>query len=232
MCGRMTQQRPSAELARLFEAEDLADDPGGRFNVAPTDPVSVVVERAGRRAVTSYRWGLVPPWADSPRVGARMINARAETIARSPAFRGPLRSRRCLVPADGFYEWFRSPDGSRRPYLVRRADGAPLAFAGLWSAWREPGTEGPPLRTCAVVTTTPNELVGRVHDRMPVILAPEHWSLWLDTAAGDLEDLGELVGLLRPSPPGELTVLPVGPRVNSVRNDGPDLVEAVGPALA
>lgn len=228
MCGRVTQRRGSTEIADLFGAEDLAGDPGGRFNVAPTDPLTVVVEREGRRAVTSYRWGLVPPWAESPKVGARMINARAETIATSPAFRGSVRSRRCLVPADGFYEWRRLPDGHRQPFFITRADGAPLAFAGLWSAWREPGADGPSLRTCAIVTTTPNELLAQVHNRMPVILAPEHWTLWLGTSAGDL---GELVGFLRPSPPEELVAYPVDARVNSVRNNGPELVEAVGPAL-
>src|SRR5450631_3434327 len=132
MCGRYTQVRPEPELAAFFEAEDLADLPPGRYNVAPTDPTAVVVERDGRRVVTAYRWGLVLHWADDPRAGARMINARAETIERLPVFRDAFARKRCLVPVDGFYEWRRSPDGSRQPYYITSADGSPLALAGLW----------------------------------------------------------------------------------------------------
>src|ERR1700682_6782426 len=132
MCGRFTQQRSDHELAEWFEAEALADDPGARFNVAPTDPVSIVVEKDDRRAITAYRWGLVPFWAKDPSIGSRLINARAETLAASNAFRESFERRRCLVPADGFYEWRRDP-GRRQPFLFRRVDGAPLAVGGLWS---------------------------------------------------------------------------------------------------
>ena len=170
MCGRFTQQRPTAELAELFGAEPLTDDPGGHFNLAPTDPASVVVERGDRRAITTYAWGLIQPWAKDPRVASRQINARAETVATSGAFRDSFRRRRCIVPVDGFYEWRR--DGSaRRPFLIRRDDGAPMALAGLWSGWRDPAIDAV-RRTFTILTTTPNALIAPLHDRMPVILEP------------------------------------------------------------
>ncbi|MEA2538282.1 MAG: hypothetical protein QOF11_2516 [Chloroflexota bacterium] len=219
MCGRFAQQRPTAELAALFEAEPLLDDPGERFNLAPTDPATVVVERGDRRALTSYAWGLIPPWETDPRRAARRINARAETVASSGAFRDSFRRRRCIVPADGFYEWQR--DGStRRPYFIHRGDGAPLALAGLWSGWRDPETETV-RRTFTIITTGPNRALAGLHDRMPAILEPSAWSLWLDPTT---EDVGELHGLLRPAPEEALEIVAVGQLVNNVRNDGPELI--------
>jgi putative SOS response-associated peptidase YedK len=222
MCGRFTQQRPTAELAALFDAEPLSDDPGGHFNLAPTDPASVVVERGERRAITTYTWGLIQPWARDSRVAARQINARAETVATSGAFRDSFRRRRCIVPVDGFYEWQR--DGSaRRPFLIRRADAAPMALAGLWSGWRDPETDTV-RRTFTIVTTTPNERIAGLHDRMPVILEPPDWALWLDPT---LDDVGELHGLLRPAPDEPLEIVAVSTLVNNVRNDGPELVRPI-----
>jgi len=219
MCGRFTQQRPTAELAELFAAEPLVDDPGGHFNLAPTDPATVVVERDERRALTTYRWGLLPHWSPDPRTAARRINARAETVATSPSFADSFRRRRCIVPADGFYEWQR--DGTiRRPFYIRRRDRAPLALAGLWAGWHDPLTDEV-RRTFAIVTTTPNGPIGWLHDRMPVILEPADWGRWLAPTGGDV---GELHGLLRPAPDDALEIVPVGPLVNSVRNDGPELI--------
>ena len=173
MCGRFTQQRPTAELAEIFDAEPLVEASEPRFNVAPTDGVVAVVRPPDdRRLLTSLRWGLIPAWAADARAGSRMINARAETIFASPAYRASVRKRRCLIPADGFYEWRRGSDGSgttKQPYLIHRLDGAPLALAGIWSPWRQPES-GEWLRSCAIVTTTPNPLMARLHDRMPVIL--------------------------------------------------------------
>lgn len=222
MCGRFTQQQDPAELAGAFEAE--LDDTGreldgGRYNVAPTEDVHVVVERERRRVVSAFRWGLVPAWADDLRVGSRHINARAETVLYSPAFRTAVRLRRCLIPADGFYEW-QHRGGGRQPFLIRRRDGDPLAFAGLWSLWRDPGQDEW-LRSCAIVTTTPNELMAELHDRMPVVLARESWSTWL---SADGVDLGELRGLLAPCPAGDLECHPVSRLVNDVRNEGPELI--------
>jgi putative SOS response-associated peptidase YedK len=219
MCGRFTQQRSDAELADLFEAEPLTDDPGGRFNVAPTDPASVVVVRGERRALTTYRWGLVPHWAKDRSIGTRFINARAETLATSSAFRDSFARHRCLVPADGFYEWRRQP-GRRQPFLFHAVDGEPLAVAGLWAGWHDPETDVV-LRTFTIVTTAANELMAPIHDRMPVLIPRDAWALWLDP---ELDDIGELQGLLVPSPDDELEVYPVETLVNNVRNDGPALI--------
>jgi putative SOS response-associated peptidase YedK len=220
MCGRFTQERPASELAEIFGAEPLTDDPGGRYNVAPTDEAVVVVQRDDRRAVTAYRWGLIPHWATDAKVASRMFNARAETLTRSPAFREAFRRRRCLVPVDSFYEWKR--EGTvRQPYRVVRDDGRPLALAGLWAGWRDPATETV-RRTFTIVTTTPNEALRDLHDRMPVMIPEGAWDRWL---APTPEDAGELLGLLIPSDDVDLTIYPVVRDVNDVRRDGPGLIE-------
>jgi putative SOS response-associated peptidase YedK len=229
MCGRMTQQQDPSEIARIFEAEIAAGDTsafaelGPRYNVAPTQPLTVVVQRDAGRQVELHRWGLVPAWAKSVSVGSRHINARAETIAASPAFRTSFIRRRCLIPADGFYEWLR--DGRRRqPFLIRsvesQATAAALVFAGIWSPWREVAS-GEWLLTAAVVTTAANETVGRLHDRMPVILGGDEWPLWLDPT---ITDAGLLQDLLHPAPDDLLELVPVSPLVNNVNNEGPDLI--------
>jgi len=223
MCGRFSQQRPASELAEIFAAEPLADELGPRFNVAPTDDALVVVQRDDRRAITAYRWGLIPHWADSSKVGSRMFNARAETLTSSPAFRDALRRKRCLVPVDGFYEWKR--EGTRRqPFLIAQADGRPLALAGLWSGWRDPAADRV-IRTFTIVTAGPNAQVAELHDRMPVVVPEEAWSTWLDP---HLEDSGELQGLLQPNEAVDLRILAVSRLVNDVRNDGPELIEPAG----
>ena len=229
MCGRFTQQRPASELAEIFGAEPLADELGARFNVAPTDEAYVVVQREDRRAITAYRWGLVPHWATDARAGSRMFNARAETITTSPAFREAFRRRRCLVPVDAFYEWKRDGTG-RQPYLVGRPDGRPLVLAGLWAGWHDPVTEQV-RRTFTIVTTTPNEALAGLHDRMPVIVADSDWERWLDPAPADT---GELLGLIQPTDDVALQIDAVARYVNDVRRDGPELIEplAVAPPVA
>ena len=220
MCGRFTQQRPSSELAEIFGAEPLVDDPGGHYNVAPTDEALVVVQRDERRAVTAYRWGLIPHWATEARVGSRMFNARAETLTRSPAFSRAFERRRCLVPVDSFYEW-KLEGGIRQPYRVARADGLPLVLAGLWAGWHDPATDAV-RRTFTIVTTTPNRSMAGLHDRMPVILANAAWAQWLDPTP---VDRGELMGLFEPSDAVALEIYPVRRLVNDVRQDGPELIE-------
>lgn len=235
MCGRFSQQRPASELAEIFAAEPLADELGARYNVAPTDDALVVVQREDRRAITAYRWGLVPHWATDLRAGSRMFNARAETITTSPAFRDAFKRRRCLVPVDSFYEWKR--EGSvRQPYNITREDGRPLALAGLWAGWRDPASDpdAPVIRrTFTIVTTTPNEAMAGLHDRMPVIIADDAWGRWLDPTPADP---GELLALLAPSDEVALRIYAVGRDVNDVRRDGPELVEpllaAPGPAAS
>jgi putative SOS response-associated peptidase YedK len=225
----MTLRTSPSELAHIFDAElrdpEALEDLGPRYNVAPTQPLTVVVQRDEGRFVEIHRWGLVPAWAPGAASSRRLINARAETAAITPAFRVAFRRRRCLVPADGFYEWRR--DGRRRqPYLIRPRNGQTLAFAGLWSAWRNPET-AEWLVSAAVVTTKANDAVAALHDRMPVILSPDDWPLWLDTTVSDVDLLSQL---LRPLPDDELELLPVSPRVNSPHNEGPDLIEPVPPA--
>ena len=220
MCGRFTQQRPVSELAAIFEAEPLADEPGERYNLAPTDDALVVVQRDDRRAVTAYRWGLIPHWATDAKVGSRMFNARAETLTASPAFGDAFRRRRCLVPADSFYEWKREGP-IRQPYRVRRADGRPLALAGLWAGWRDPSTETV-RRTFTIVTSAPNAALADLHDRMPVIVPEAAWTRWLRPGTAEA---GELIGLLTPTDAVELEIYAVSLAVNDVRQDGPALIE-------
>lgn len=222
MCGRFSQQRPASELSEIFAAEPLVDDLGPRYNVAPTDEALVVVQREERRGLTAYRWGLIPHWAKDARTGSRMFNARAETIAISPAFRDAFKRKRCLVPVDGFYEWKR--EGTlRQPYWVARADGRPLALAGLWASWKDPATDTI-RRTFTIVTTVPNAAMAALHDRMPVVIADDAWARWLDPES---PDPGELLGLLVPSDAIELEIHAVSRLVNDVRNDGPDLIRRI-----
>lgn len=219
MCGRFAQQRPASELAEIFAAEPLADDLGPRFNVAPTDEALVVVQREDRRAITAYRWGLIPHWAESTKVGSRMFNARAETLTSSPAFRDAFVRKRCLVPVDGFYEWKR--EGTvRQPFLIGRADGTPLTLAGLWAGWRDPATDRV-VRTFTIITSRPNDQMADLHDRMPVAVPEEIWPLWLDPLA----NRSELRAILEPNDDVALRIQPVSRLVNDVRNDGPELIE-------
>jgi putative SOS response-associated peptidase YedK len=225
MCGRFSQQRPASELAEIFAAEPLVDELGARYNVAPTDDALVVVQREDRRAITAYRWGLIPHWADGAKVGSRMFNARAESLTGSPAFRDAFRRKRCLVPVDGFYEWQR--EGARRqPFTIGRVDGRPLALAGLWSGWRDPAIDRV-VRTFTIITTRPNDQMAGLHDRMPVIVPDDAWERWLDP---DLQDPAELHGLFEPTDDVALRIQAVNLLVNNVRNDGPALLELPGPA--
>jgi putative SOS response-associated peptidase YedK len=220
MCGRFTQERPASELAEIFGAEPLVDDPGGHYNVAPTDEALVVVQREERRAVTAYRWGLIPHWATEARVGSRMFNARAETLTTSPAFSLAFQRRRCLVPVDSFYEWKR--EGTvRQPYRVARTDGRPLVLAGLWAGWHDPATDTV-RRTFTIITTAPNQALASLHDRMPVIVPDVAWAIWLSPA---IPDRGDLLGLLEPNETVELEIYAVRRLVNDVRQDGPELIE-------
>ncbi len=233
MCGRFAQERPASELAEIFAAEPLADDLGARYNVAPTDDAFVVVQRDDRRAITAYRWGLVPHWSTDLKAGSRMFNARAETITTSPAFRAAFQRRRCLVPVDAFYEW-RRIGKERQPYAIARADGRPLVLAGLWAGWRDPASdpEAPLVRrTFTIVTTTPNAAMVALHDRMPVVLPDDAWDRWLDPAPADP---GELLGLLQPTDDVTLAIHPVERYVNDVRRDGPELLAplAIDPLAA
>jgi putative SOS response-associated peptidase YedK len=230
VCGRYTSTVPPADLARYFDVDEVvADDLGPRWNVAPTDEVYAVAESAssGGRRLGTFRWGLVPFFAKDARAGARMINARAETLLEKPTFRRPFERYRCIVPADGFYEW-EVVEGQRKkqPWYFRRNDGDVLAFAGLWSVWRpNRDSDDGRLVSCSIITGEPNELVGRIHDRMPVALAPSAWDEWLDPSNSDV---ASLQSLLVPAPAELFEATPVVDAVSNVRNDGPHLLEPVG----
>jgi putative SOS response-associated peptidase YedK len=193
------------------------------WNVAPTDSLPIVrfTPKAGSRTLDLMRWGLVPYWAKDIKTGFSTINAMAETVATKPVFREAFRRRRCLVPLDNFYEWQAVGTG-KQPYAIALADGGTMALAGLWETWRSPA--GETVRSFTIITTTPNELCAPIHNRMPVILAPAAWHVWL----GELPaDAAELMGLLAPYPAAEMTCWPVSPRVGNVRNNDPSLIERV-----
>ena len=231
MCGRFVVASPPLLLAEHFDVDEVRLDgegdpaPSPSYNVAPTDRVlAVACGRDGRRLLGAFRWGLVPSWASDPSGGARLINARAETLADKPAFREAFARRRCLIPADGFYEWRLTTGGLKQPVFISpRAPGEVLAFAGLWEAWRGAG-DAPPLRTCTIVTTSANDQLSSLHHRMPVVLARSAWPTWLDRS---VVDAGELSSLLVPLPDGALTLRDVSRSVNDVRNKGPELLDAV-----
>lgn len=224
MCGRYAITLPPKAMRELFGYLDEPDFPA-RYNIAPSQPVPVIIREGGQRRFLLVRWGLVPSWAkEMPQ--SILINARAETIAEKPSFRGAFRHRRALMPADGFYEWTAEGRGPKQPYFIRRRDGAPFAMAALWEHWMDP--HGSELDTCAVVTTEANATLMPIHHRMPVILHEKDWNLWLDPAATEKE----LLALLRPAPDDLLEAIPVSIRINRAANDDPSLIERSEPEQA
>ncbi len=220
MCGRFALFSPEEILAAMFGVEGDRFPPAS-YNIAPSRDVAAVriapEGRAGRE-LALLRWGLIPSWAKDPAIGYRMINARVETAPEKPAFRSAFRRRRCLVPADGFYEWQKA--GARKqPYYVRMADGKPFAFAGLWEQWE--GPDGA-VASCTLLTTGANDLVAPIHDRMPVILSPGDFGSWLDP---DVRDPAALLPLLKPFPPGAMAAFPVRTLVNNPSADDPRCIE-------
>ncbi|MBW7885405.1 MAG: SOS response-associated peptidase [Caldilineaceae bacterium] len=226
MCGRFTLYVTPEELASYF---GLAEAPvlAPRYNIAPTQPVGVVRldPRGQAREWALTIWGLIPSWSQDPSIGARLINARAETVDEKPSFRTAFKRRRCIVPASGFYEWKKSGSG-KQPHYITSADGAPLGFAGLWERWT--GPDGTELESCTILTTDPNEKMSELHNRMPVILAPEDFSEWLGTGGDDTPaTLAILKHLFRPYPAERLEIYPVSLYVNNPRNEGAQCVEHV-----
>lgn len=197
-----------------------------RYNIAPTDPALIVRHNEkGDRELVLVRWGLIPSWVKDPREFATLINARCETVVEKPSFRGAMRHRRCLVPADGFYEWT-GTRGAKQPHLIRRTDRAPFAFAGIWEHWL--GADGSEIDTMAILTTQANDDMRGLHDRMPIILAAETFDLWLDCKPGTAEHVTHLLG---PSPEGLLDHIEVDRRLNNPRNEGPGLQTPVRSSL-
>jgi putative SOS response-associated peptidase YedK len=254
MCGRYASARKRQDLLEEFriDRDRVADDLEPDYNVAPTKRVYAVLSRGERgtaapsgqdgrsgpdpasdvaRELRVVRWGLVPFWAKDPAIGSRLINARAETVDSKPSFRSAFAKRRCLLPADGFYEWLKvEQDGKTRkqPYYIHRADGRELAFAGLYELWRDPSVpedqDNAWLWTTTIITTTATDEVGQIHDRMPMVIEPAAWPDWLDP---DNTEAAGLQQLLVPAVSGGLTSYPVSTAVNNVRNNGPELAEAV-----
>jgi putative SOS response-associated peptidase YedK len=254
MCGRYASARKRIELLEEFsvERDKVAEPLAPDYNVAPTKPVYAVLSRPRRsdpdnadsdesgngarprseRQMRVLRWGLVPFWAKDIKIGSRLINARAETVAEKPAFRRAFAQRRCLLPADGYYEWQAVPGAAKQPFFITRTDGHALAFAGLYELWRDPAVsdEDPDamLWTATIITTTAQDDLGAIHDRMPMIIDPSSWADWLDPVNSDTTDLR---ALLTPAAVSGLTTYPVSTEVNSVRNNGPRLIEPTDPGL-
>lgn len=218
MCGRYAQNTDPKKLAKEFKVADVpAVEP--RYNIAPTQEVLGVSESPDGREMTFYKWGLVPSWAKDASMGARLINARSETVQEKPAFRAAFKQRRCIIPADGFYEWQRT-EGRKQPFFFRMRDERPFGFAGLWEGWE--GEGGQVINSCTILTTEANEVLRPVHDRMPVILHPDEYEVWLDT---DVRKLDLIKEMLRPYPAEEMMSYPVSTAINSPRNQGAELIE-------
>ena len=223
MCGRFTLTTTVERLAGQFELAKEPPETTPSYNIAPTQEIAAVAaDSEGERQMRLLHWGLIPRWSRDPEIGNRMINARAESVAEKPTFKAAFRRRRCLIPADGFYEWRRDGgSGPKQPYHIRLSGGAPYAFAGLWESWERDGQK---IRSCTIITTEANELVADIHHRMPVILPPEDYSAWLDAESGE----DELLSLLAPYPSGQMEAYPVSTHVNRPANDDSGCVESVG----
>lgn len=237
MCGRFVSTTSPEQIAERFRVdESRVSDHSPDYNVAPRSEVYAVRERlrgeeqGPRRYLDLLRWGLVPSWAKDPRIGDRMINARAETLADKPGYRRSFEQRRCIIPADGFYEWQRREGRRKQPMYIRRRDREPLAFAGLWAAWRDPTVDEHHddawLRSCVIVTTRANALLAPVHDRMPVVLGESTWDHWLDPTDRDVDALH---ALLEPPPVTWFEIFPVSARVNRPEHDDSELIEPEAP---
>lgn len=223
MCGRFTLTSSEEQIAAVLPDLLIEEPPAPRYNIAPTQPIPAVLNENATR-LTVIRWGLIPSWAKDATIGNRMINARSETVHEKPSFRRPLQRQRCLILADGFYEWKREPGGkTKTPYLIRLADGSPFAFAGLWDTWRSP--EGESIQSGTILTTEPNDLMKSIHNRMPVILTPADCPTWL--AKGD-QPVEALLALLRPFPAADMCATAVSTRVNNPANDDEACIEPAG----
>ena len=224
MCGRFTLRTPAHRLAEAFGVDALPNL-APRYNIAPTQDVVAIRHGGAGRELTMLRWGLIPGWAKDPAIGARMINARAETVAEKPSFRAAFRQRRCLVAADGFYEWRKTaeaPKAPKQPYYIRLESDEPFAIAGLWERWRDPA--GETVESCTLITTEANPELASIHHRMPVIVAAADYDAWLDPRPASADALHDL---LRPYPGAEMTAFPIGRHVNNVHNDDPGCIEAL-----
>jgi putative SOS response-associated peptidase YedK len=218
MCGRFTQRTPAERLKREFQLEEIPPIEA-RYNIAPTQNILAVRQMADDREAVLLKWGLIPSWAKDASMGARLINARSETVEEKPAFRQAFKQRRCIIPADGFYEWQRT-EGRKQPFFFRMRDESPFGFAGLWERWEGEGDQI--INSCTILTTEANKVLQPVHDRMPVILNRDDYELWFDE---DVRKRDLIKDLLRPYPSAEMAGHPVSASINSPRNQGAELIE-------
>ena len=222
MCGRFCLTVNPEELEEIFEEFTFPDRFAPRFNIAPTQPI-LAIPNDGKNKADFFLWGLIPSWSKDPSIANKLINARGETIAEKPSFRGGFKYKRCLILTDGFYEWKVQPGTkTKTPYFIHMKDRKPFAFAGLWDEWQSP--QGDALRTCTIITTEPNELMKPLHNRMPVILNPSDYSDWLDPAPRTPDSL---LHLIKPFSPKPMSAYPVSTLVNSPGNDRPELITPV-----
>jgi putative SOS response-associated peptidase YedK len=222
MCGRFTLTADPSELRDAFPDITVPTEITARYNIAPSQPIAVI-PNTGENKLDFFVWGLIPFWAKDPKIGSRMINARAETLGEKPSFKAAYRRRRCLIPADGFYEWRKVPGSTAKiPTYIRLKSGKPFAFAGLWENWHSP--DGSEILSCTIITTQPNDLVERIHNRMPVILPQETYSHWLTPSEVPPEALNSL---LVPYPADEMEAFPVSRTVNSPSNDSPACIQPI-----
>ena len=224
MCGRYTLHHKPEEIEERFDVEPVEEYLAPRYNIAPSQIIPVIRQSLSDdnlREMAGCKWGLIPFWSKDPKIGNKMINAKAETIAEKPSFRQAFAKRRCLIPADGFYEWQKRGKSPSQPFYVRRRDGGLFAFAGLWEAWRTP--EGETLETCTIITVEPNELLSKIHNRMAAILKPEDEAVWIDPKS----KVDELSLLLRPYDSDDLEAIPVSRAVNSPAHDSPECIAPI-----
>lgn len=221
MCGRFTRIALLEDIIAAFEVDEIACDLEASYNIAPTQPIAVIADEGGMRRLVTLRWGLIPPWSKDPTIGNTMINARAETLTQKPSFKQAFKKRRCLIVADGFYEW-QKRETTKVPLYIRFQSGEPFGFAGLYEYWTSP--EGISIGTCAIITTDANDLMRPIHNRMPVILPKEHHAVWLDPT---IEDETLLASLLQPFASDELEAYEVSRLVNSPKNNSPACVQPI-----
>lgn len=218
MCGRFTLHTLVNLILQQCGIEEISWEVKPRYNIAPSQDIPVIRQQDGKRRIDPLRWGLIPAWAKDPKIGYTMINARSETAAEKPSFRAAMKSRRCLIPADGFYEW-KKEGKTKQPFLIRRQDEQPFMFAGLWEGWDK--GEGP-IESCTILTTAANDFMAPLHDRMPVILSPNDYAAWLNP---DEKDATKLAYLFEPPADNELVMYPVNKIVSNARNEGPQCIE-------
>ena len=235
MCGRFGLFHTWEDMHAAYGLISQPLNMMPRWNIAPTQAVLAVIRAAagpyrGGREITGFQWGLIPPWAKDPSIGAKMINARGETLTEKPSFRNAFRRRRCLIPASGFYEWQSVGSGPKQPVWIARPDGGLITFGGLWEIWH--GPDGGELHTCSIVTTAANETLTPYHHRMPVVVAPGDFDAWLGDGQDSREDVARAGELIHPAPEDTLAVRTIGRAVNDIRNDGPELLDEAEPLPA